>query len=139
MLQHFRDATFSRVSRDNQRSITRLALQQIIPSIQPHAVFLLCSTMAFNAAIKQQWPNIGLEEVTSLIGVRSVTGTLGQRHEHDERPERKMETTLGANLKHHELEPELVSHISVNASCGTFHSIVERALDRPIRKPTSIA
>ena len=139
MLQHFRDATFSRVSRNNQRSITRLALQEIVPSIQPHAVFLLCSTMAFDATIEQQRPNIGLKEITSLIGVRSLTGTLGQRHKHDDRPERKMETALGANLNHHELEPELVFHISVEASCGTFHSMVERALDRPIRKPTSIA
>jgi hypothetical protein len=139
MLQHSRDATFSRVSRNNQRSITHLALQEIVPSIQSHAVFLLCSTMAFDAAIKQQRPNIGLKEVTTLIGARSVTGTLCQRHKHDDRPERKMETALGANLSHHELEPEMVFHISVNASCGTFHSIVERALDRPIRKPTSIA
>jgi hypothetical protein len=95
--------------------------------------------MAFNAAIKQQWPNVGLKEVTSLIGGRSVTETLCQRHKHDDRPERKMQNALGANLSHHELEPELVFHISVNASCGTFHSIVERALDRLIRKSTSIA
>ena len=95
--------------------------------------------MAFDAPIKQQRPNIGLKEITSLIGVRYATEARCERHEHGDRPERKMETTLGANVNHHELEPELVFHISLKASCGTFHSIVERALDRLIRKSMSIA
>jgi hypothetical protein len=70
MLQDFRDPTFLWLAGNDQRNITRLALQKVVPAIQSDTVLLFCSPVAFNATIKKQRSDGGLKEITAFIGSR---------------------------------------------------------------------
>jgi hypothetical protein len=66
MLQHLKDTAASRLAGNNQRLIPRLALKNILTTVQTNAVLLLCRSVTFNAAIQQQRTNRFLESFFTI-------------------------------------------------------------------------